>query len=384
MDATPLHSYRTPWLTTDMGHQVLGVKAGGDWTVDTANELEALLTGVRPGVQDRAALDLSGVGKMDTVGAWLLHKAEQRLAAADMAVDFTGLDRLHQSLLDQVRSNDRACQVEPPRVNAFVRLLEDIGVGTISALTSFGQFLSFLGLVILRLASVPAHPSRLRINALVHQMEMVGLRATPIVALIVFLIGAVVVNQGAIQLRQFGAEVFVVNLLSISVLRELGPMLAAIMVAGRSGSAFTAQIGSMVLREEVDALRTLGLNPIDVLVLPRMLALVAMLPLLTFLADVLGLTGGMLLGWVTLNISPAVFFTQMTEAITLQTVAVGLIKAPFFAVIIATSGCFYGMTVAGSADSVGNNTTAAVVQSIFLVIVLNALFAIFFSTIGWI
>ncbi|MBB4210912.1 phospholipid/cholesterol/gamma-HCH transport system permease protein [Rhodothalassium salexigens DSM 2132] len=383
MDSPAPNSQQTPWVRVHMGAAALGLEVGGDWTVDTANTLERLLADVRPGTQDRVEADLSAVTAMDTVGAWLLHRTGQRLSASGLSVDATGLSPRYRALLDQVQRNDRTCEVAPPEGNAFVRLLEEIGVGTVNALTTFGQFLSFLGLVMVRFASVPLHPRRLRINALVHQMEMVGLRATPIVALIVFLIGAVVVNQGAIQLRQFGAEVMVVNLLAISVLRELGPMLAAIMVAGRSGSAFTAQIGSMVLREEVDAMRTLGLNPIDVLVLPRMLALGIMLPLLTFLADLLGLLGGMILGWATLGITPAIFMTQLLEAVSLRTLAVGLIKAPFFAVIIATSGCFYGMTVGGSADSVGRNTTAAVVQSIFMVIVLDALFALFFSAIGW-
>jgi phospholipid/cholesterol/gamma-HCH transport system permease protein len=214
-------------------------------------------------------------------------------------------------------------------------------------------------------------------------MEVTGLRATPIVGLICLLIGVVMVQQGAYQLKQFGAEVFVVNLIGISGLRELGVLLTAIMVAGRSGSAFTAQIGSMKLNEEIDAMQTIGLDPIDTLVIPRLMALVIVLPLLTFFADIMVLVGGGLLSWVALDISPRAFINQLNDAVLVTDFYVGIIKAPVFALIIAVSGCFNGMAVTGNAESVGSRTTRAVVESIFLVIVLDAFFAVFFTYIGW-
>jgi len=209
-----------------------------------------------------------------------------------------------------------------------------------------------------------------------------GLNAMGIVGLITFLIGAVMVNQGAIQLQKFGAELFVVDLLGITLLREMAPLLTAIIVAGRSGSAFTAQIGSMKLNEEVDAMRTLGMNPIDVLVLPRLMALMICLPLLTFYADIVGIAGGVLMAWAQLDISPANFIVYFRDVVSYDHYLAGLIKAPFFAMIIASCGCYQGLRVAGSADDLGMRTTKSVVQAIFLVIVLDAVFAIFFTSVG--
>ncbi len=372
-----------PWLTVDLGEPLLTVHVGGEWIMARSGTLEALCASVRPGVQTKAAIDLSRLDRMDTVGAYLLIRLRARLRGFQLDADFTGVSDQHDRLIEQVRANDVSCMVAMPEKNSFIRLTEEIGVGTVNVLTSFGSFLSFLGLVLIRLFGALIRPDRLRTNALVSQMEYVGLKAMPIVGLISLLIGAVIVNQGAVQLRQFGAEVLVVNMVSIAVLRELGILLTSIIVAGRSGSAFTAQIGSMVMREEVDAMRTLGLNPIDVLVLPRLIAMMLMLPLLTFFADLMGLLGGMLMAWATLDIGPSAFINQLHAAVTMKSFLVGVIKAPVFAIIISISGCFQGLAVSGTSDSVGRNTTASVVQSIFLVIVLDALFAIFFTVIGW-
>ena len=210
-------------------------------------------------------------------------------------------------------------------------------------------------------------------------MEQTGLDAMPIVGLLSFLIGVVFAYQGADQLRRFGAEIYTVNLLGIAILRELGVLLAAIIIAGRSGSAFTAQIGTMQVNQEIDALRTLGLDPVEVLVLPRIFGLALTLPLLVFYADALGLLGGCLMSWASLGISIPRFLEQLRGAITEWTLWVGIIKAPFFAVIIAMIGCYEGFNVTGSADSVGRLTTQSVVESIFLVIVADAAFSILFS-----
>ncbi len=210
-------------------------------------------------------------------------------------------------------------------------------------------------------------------------MEKAGLDAMPIVGLLSFLIGVVMAYQGADQLRRFGAEIYTVNLLGVSILRELGVLLAAIIIAGRSGSAFTAQIGTMQVNQEIDALRTLGLDPVEVLVLPRLFGLVLTLPLLVFYADAMGLLGGGLMTWASLGISTPRFLEQLRSAITEWTLWVGIIKAPFFAAIIAMIGCYEGFNVTGSADSVGRLTTQSVVESIFVVIVADAAFSILFS-----
>lgn len=372
-----------PWVTVEYGEHTLMVRAGGAWVMTTTAALEPQIDAVRAGPEPAAVVDVSDVSRMDTTGAWLLYKVARLLRQAGQDVSFKGADPIQQSLLDAVSANDNPCAIAPPARNSLLRQVEEVGMGTISVVTAFGALLSFLGLVLARFLGALRHWDRLRLAPLVHQMEHVGLKAMPIVGLISFLIGAVIVNQGAVQLRKFGADVLVVDMLAISQLRELGILLTAIIVAGRSGSAFTAQIGSMNLHEEIDAMKTLGLNPIDLLVLPRLLALVLMLPLLTFYADLMGLLGGGLMAWVTLDISPGTFLTQLGEAATMTDFMVGFIKAPVFAIVIAVCGCFEGMSVRGGAEAVGHHTTRSVVESIFLVIVLNALFAVFFTTIGW-
>jgi phospholipid/cholesterol/gamma-HCH transport system permease protein len=217
---------------------------------------------------------------------------------------------------------------------------------------------------------------------MVFHVEEVGLNALPIVGLVSFLIGVVLAYQGAVQLRQLGAEIFVVDLIAVAVLRELGVLLTAIMIAGRSGSAFTAQLGTMKVNEEVDALRSLGLDPLEVLVLPRCIALVISLPLLTFFADLMGLLGGGLMAWIELDIGPAVFLERLRDAVSPSSFWVGIVKAPVFAVIIAVIGCYEGLQVRGSAEAVGRHTTRAVVESVFVVIVADALFSVFFDLIG--
>jgi len=328
-------------------------------------------------------VDLAGVEFADTTGAWLVYRTVRDLEGAGRKVHVRGAGADMESLLERVRANDKPVQPAPPRKNSVIVLFEDVGMATVRILKEFGRFLSFMGLVSIRLFGALRQPSRIRMTPLVFQIEHVGLKALGIIGLMSFLIGAVIVNQGAIQLRQFGAEVFVVDMLAITQLRELGILLTAIMVAGRSGSAFTAQIGSMRSHEEIEALETIGLHPIDTLVLPRFLALVIVLPVLAFYADLMGLLGGALTAWLTLDISPGAFVQRFQEAVVLSTFMVGIIKAPFFAAVIALSGCYEGMSVTGSAESVGERTTRSVVQSIFLVIVLDAGFAMFFTALDF-
>lgn len=355
----------------------------GALTIATAAELEAVLDQIKAEKGKWVRFCLGGVTSFDTAGAWLIYKSMRDLRFHGAMVAYENVTDEQEVLLEQALINDAPCAITPPKRNSLLQQIEDVGVGTLDFLEAVGSILSFLGLVILRFTRLLTHPARLRMTSVVFHMEQVGFKALPIVGLLCFLIGLVIVQQGAYQLRQFGAEVFVVNLIGISALRELGILLTAIIVAGRSGSAFTAQIGSMKLYEEVDALRTIGLDPVDTLVVPRLVALVIMMPLLTLYADVLALAGGAVWSWISLDISPATFIRRLNDAVTLKDYWVGMIKAPVFGMVIAVIGCFNGLKVSGGADSVGLHTTMSVVQSIFMVIVLDALFAIFFTTIGW-
>lgn len=330
----------------------------------------------------RVTLDLTQAEALDTGGAWLILTLKARLEREGATVEIRPAGEGQAALLARVAESlpEAPAEAAPPR--GLLPWLAGLGARTAAAGGAFRDLLGFLGLTLARLAGTLVRPWRLRGAALVHQMQETGLNAVPIVALMAFLIGIVLAFQGAAQLRQFGAEVFVVNLIAVSLLRELGILLTAIIVAGRSGSAFAASIGSMKLREEIDAMRTLGLDPAEVLVLPRVLALLIMLPVLGFVANVTGLVGGALMSWIELGVSPGMFLTRLYETTDVWHLAVGMIKAPFFAVIIAVVGCWQGMLVGGSAESVGQRTTAAVVLAIFLVIVTDAVFSVFFAELG--
>jgi phospholipid/cholesterol/gamma-HCH transport system permease protein len=243
--------------------------------------------------------------------------------------------------------------------------------------------LGFMGATVIAFGQVIRHPRRFRFNAVVHEFETVGVSALAILGLMGFLIGMVIAQQGAVQLRQFGAEVFTINLVGRLTFRELGVLMTAIMVAGRSGSAFAAQLGTMKLTEEIDAMRTIGVSPMEALVLPRTLAAIVLMPLLGFYTSMIALIGGCLLSWVTLEIPPVTFVARIREVVPITDLYIGLIKAPVFGAIIAIAGCFQGMQVEADAEQVGLRTTSAVVQGIFLVIVLDAFFAVFFTWIGW-
>lgn len=364
---------------------LLEISFQGELVIARAAELEVQLESFKNKKHHSSMgiVDLSKVSRADTVGAWLVYRTVKDMKKFAAKVHVRGARPDVESLLQQIEKNDKPFVPPPPRLNAILTQLEDVGLATVRIIAELGSFISFIGLVSIRLFGAIKDPKRIRITPLVFQMEQVGFKALGIIGLMSFLIGAVIVNQGAIQLRQFGAEVFVVDMLAITQLRELGILLTAIMVAGRSGSAFTAQIGSMRANEEIEALETIGMHPIDVLVIPRLLALIFVLPVLAFYADIMGLLGGGLTAWTTLDISPGAFIQRFQEAVVTSTFMVGIIKAPFFAAVIALSGCFEGLSVRGSAESVGRHTTRSVVQSIFLVIVLDAVFAMFFTAIDW-
>ncbi|MGY6535097.1 MAG: ABC transporter permease [Pararhodobacter sp.] len=328
------------------------------------------------------AVDLADVEAMDTAGAWALACLAARHRAADQSVTWRNIAPGHAALLDTVtQALPQDTEAAPPRTSMTDRL-EQIGRAAFAGLTFLLELLTILGLFADRLVQAVRRPRAFRLTSLVHHCHEVGVKAVPIVALMAFLIGVVLAFQGSSQLRQFGAEVFVVDLIAISVLRELGILLTAIIVAGRTASAFTAAIGSMKMCEEVDAMRTLGLDPAQVLFVPRILALLLMLPILGLIANVAGLFGGALMSWVELGLSPGMFRTRLVEGISATHVLVGLSKAPVFALIIGVVGCHAGMKVQSNAESLGRMTSAAVVTAIFTVIVANAAFSVFYAQIG--
>jgi phospholipid/cholesterol/gamma-HCH transport system permease protein len=323
-------------------------------------------------------IDLTAVDRVDTVGAWVIYRLSQ-----DSGAKITGATSEALGLIEQVRRGEGAMQVHAPPLSPFFRVLGEIGEASIAAARTSLGLLGFFGSILIATWDLIRHPSRFRVNAVIHRFELVGVKALAIVGLMSFLIGIVIAQQGAVQLAQFGAESLTVNLIGRLSTRELGVLMTAIMVAGRSGSAFAAQIGTMKLTEEIDAMRTIGVSPIEALVIPRLLATTFMMPLLAFYAIVVSMIGGGLFCWVALEMPPVTYIQRIGEVTPITDLFVGITKAPVFGMIIAMAGCFQGMQVEGSAEEVGLRTTSAVVQAIFLVIVLDAFFAVFFTRIGW-
>jgi phospholipid/cholesterol/gamma-HCH transport system permease protein len=359
----------------------------GRWTAAHSRALEAAVDSCleesrsSTGPASDARVDLSGVRMIDTLGALLLDRVLRTLEEDGVRPHLVGLDRRFQPLLDEVA---RGChEVPPPRQhrNPLIGSLYITGRSVAVGYQDATQFLAFVGAVVTAFLRVLARPQNFRWTSMVYHLERVGLRAVPIIALITFLIGCIIAQQGIFHFRKFGATTYVVDMVGILTLRELGVLIVSIMVAGRSGSAFTAELGSMKMREEVDALRVMGFDPNEVLVLPRLVALIIAVPLLTFIGNMCALFGGGLVAWLYGSISPTIFMARLQEAIALNTFEVGMIKAPFMAAIIGLISCMEGMRVGGSAESLGAKTTTAVVKSIFLVIVVDGLFAMFFAAI---
>ena len=338
---------------------------GGALTVWTLPQLEGA---------DPERIELSGLAHLDTAGAWFLLRSRKAGAQLD------GLSEAHAALIGIVAQSDGQPDDTPPPPPRWKQFLEQTGRRVTGGIVFFRELAEYLGRFLAALLRAIRHPSQFRLTSLVFHCQETGLRAVPIVATMSFLIGVVLAFQGAAQLRQFGAEVFVVDLIAISILRELGILLTAIVVAGRTASALTASIGSMKMREEIDAMRTLGMDPDMVLVLPRVLALVLMLPILGLLSDGAGLVGGAIMSWITLGISPSMFLYRLADTDVSHAI-VGLSKAPVFAIIIGVIGCHAGMRVGKDAESLGRQTSNAVVNAIFAVIIADALFSIFFSVI---
>ncbi len=370
--------------TVDIKDGLLRLVATGDWLARHLGPIDGdLRTFEDDSVGRELLIDISGVGRLDTAGAMVLERLLRSCSKRTECSQIIGASDAHAQLLDDVKPHLAPCDVEPAARNAFLMMTNRLGQGVVESYYAALDILSFVGLTLITAWRIALNPKRLRLTSIFYHLEEAGLNAVPIIGLMSFLIGAVVAFMGAKILRLFNAEVFTVELVGISVLREFGVLLAAILVAGRSGSAFTAAIGTMKIREEIDALRALGLDPMEVLVLPRVIALIFMMPILAFLAAMLGIVGGGLVAWTAMEISPAFFIGRLQDTIAMSNFWVGLIKAPFFAFVIAVVGCFQGMEVAGSAESLGQRTTLSVVQSLFLVIILDAFFAMFFLEIDY-
>jgi phospholipid/cholesterol/gamma-HCH transport system permease protein len=355
----------------------------GKRVVHLAGDLTLPRLGVLPTRLERLkgqgfVLDLGKVGRMDTIGAWLVHRT-----ARDRDAEIAGMDKEHKALLDQVAQYDQPVKVRPDPPPPLLRVLDEVGSATVQAGQTMLGLLGFFGAMLITAWRVIRQPRRFRFNAVVQRFEVVGVRALGIIGLMSFLVGIVIAQQGAVQLRQFGFESYTINLVGRSAIKELGVLMTAIMVAGRSGSSFAAQIGSMKLAEEVDAMRTIGVSPMEALVLPRVLSTVLLMPLLGFFAAILSIIGGGIFCWISLEIPPVTFIQRLREVVPLTDLWQLLIKAPVFGLIIGMAGCFQGLQVKSDAEEVGLRTTTAVVQGIFLVIVLDAFFAVFFTEIGW-
>ncbi|HEU4806532.1 MAG TPA: ABC transporter permease [Nitrobacter sp.] len=361
----------------------LALCAAGPWTARFAPALEQIvadaekLTGSRPNI----FIDVSQISRLDTFGAWLIERLRRSLTQGGVEATIAGLSQNYSSLVDEVR---RIPDAGPPptRQRLLTGLIEDVGRNVVGFGTTLTGLIGMLGAVLAASGRVMRHPRSFRLTSTVHHLEQVCWRAVPIIVLITFLIGCIISQQGIFHFRKFGADIFVVDMLGVLVLREIGVLLVAIMVAGRSGSAYTAELGSMKMREEIDALRTMGFDPIEVLVLPRMLALVIALPILAFLGAIAALYGGGLVAWLYGGVQPEAFLIRLRDAISIDHFVVGMIKAPVMAAVIGIVACVEGLAVQGSAESLGRRTTSSVVKGIFFVIVMDGMFAIFFASIG--
>jgi phospholipid/cholesterol/gamma-HCH transport system permease protein len=362
----------------------LTISVNGSWTGERASELDALSSRPIPaeGAVTQVDIDLRGLERLDMLGAWLLERMSRRLARDGREARFVGLPQHYRKLFDEVRGVNRTVKPVPQRKLPLTAQFERLGRSTVSFWASLVSLLSIFGRVAVSLGRALARPSSFRLTSCIHHLYRVGWQAIPIVLLITFLIGAIIAQQGFFHFRKFGADSYVVDMVGILVLREIGVLIVAIMVAGRSGSAYTAEIGSMKMREEIDALRTMGFDPIDVLVLPRVIALILAVPVLVFFGSMAALYGGGLVAWLYGGMSPEIFIARLREAISVTHFEVGMIKAPFMALAIGLVACSEGLDVRGSAESLGAHTTQSVVKAIFLVIVFDGVFAVFFASIG--
>jgi phospholipid/cholesterol/gamma-HCH transport system permease protein len=373
-----------PLLNCATTAESLELAAVGTWTAAHAKTLEELIkaAGAKIGTAQYIAINMAGVTALDTLGAWLLERLIRNLDRDGKQAQFIGLTPHYRALIEEMHQVNLQRPVPTRTRNRVLAALDMVGRASVQFGADFVEFVDMLGGLSVASARILLRPRRFRVTSAIYQLYRVGWLAMPIMALITFLIGGIIAQQGIFHFRKFGADAYVVDMVGILVLREIGVLIVSIMSAGRSGAAYTAELGSMKMREEIDALRTMGFDPIEVLVLPRIIALVCALPILAFVGAMAALYGGGLVAWLYGGMSPAVFIARLREAISVTHFEVGMIKAPFMALAIGIIACSEGLKVKGSAESLGIQTTTSVVKSIFLVIVLDGIFAIFFASIG--
>ncbi len=378
-----------PQLEPTLSGRRLALAASGSWTAHHAEQIERL---IEPFVaepiagQERAqevAIDMGQVDALDTYGAWLLERLLRRYTDTGREAHLTGVAEHYRGLIDEIHDVNRRRAVQKPQENRLLAVLESIGRSGAEIGNDLLELLEMFGALFRAFLRILVNPRRLRLTSTVHHLDRVGWQAVPIILAFTFLIGAIIYQQSTFYFRKFGAGDYAINFASVLVLRELGVLLVSIMVAGRSGSSYTAELGTMKMREEIDALHTMGLDPVEVLILPRVIALIIAVPALTLLGSLTALYGGGIVAYFYAGMSPEIYLTRLREAVSMTQFKVGMIKAPFMALVIGAVAACEGMKVKGSAESLGLKTTASVVKSIFLVIVIDGLFAIFYTSIGW-
>lgn len=365
------------------GETPRALRCTGTWLLRSAAQIDARIVAclkVAP-LPDEGELliDAQAISALDTSGAWLLHRTKRDLERGGRTVRITGLRPEFEALMSLIASRTIPSAIA---LRPATGILTRIGSAAWESLLGGVGLLSFLGASVTALMRSLIQPRRIRWKSILYNLQATGVAALPITGLLSFLLGIVIAYQGAEQLQRVGANIYIVDLVGLSIVRELSPLITAIIIAGRSGSAYAAQIATMKVTEEVDALRTIGVGPLDLLVLPKVLALVIALPLLTVYTDIMGVLGGMVMARAQLDVGYITFLDRLGDAVSLTSFLIGIGKAPVFAVIIALVGCYQGFQVTGSAESVGKQTTKSVVQSIFLVILADALFSIAFSSLG--
>jgi phospholipid/cholesterol/gamma-HCH transport system permease protein len=358
----------------------LTIAGSGAWTADNATRLESSIDIARPNDAPRLEIDMGDVKEFDTYGAWILERL-MRGDGRPRQVSLVRLPEKFHDLVEDVRRTNRSVPAPPQRVAWPLARLADIGRGVELAGAEALRLAAMIGALVVLFGAALLAPRRFRLTSIAHHLDRVGVRSVPIIILITLLIGAIIAQQGFFHFRQFGADDYVVDLVGILTLREIGVLIVSIMVAGRSGSSYTAELGSMKMREEVDALRTMGRDPLEVLVLPRIIALVVALPLLALIGAMAALIGGGIVASI-YGMEPSLYVARLREAVSISDFEVGMIKAPFMALVIGLVACTEGFQVLGSAESLGARTTSSVVKAIFLVIVLDGIFAMFFSSMG--
>ena len=367
-----------PGFALETSDEKTTLRLTGDWTVATLQLVERRFAAVTlpPG----AAVDVTALGHIDTAGAFLIDRLLRR--GGNWPPLLIGENASAASLLEQVHAVSDPVDPVPPKPHGVIELLERIGRGSVDLLTELVSTLTFLGETVATIIRLALQPWKFRWTSIVSVMEEAGLNAMPIVAFLSFFVGMVVAYIGATTLRDFDLEIYTVELIGYSMLREFGVVLTGIVLAGRTNSSFTAQIGTMKMRQEIDAMQTLGLKPMEVIVAPRVLAMLVMTPILAFVATIAGIAGGVVVGWTSLDINPAVFIERLRTSVPLDQFWVGMAKAPVFGLVVALIACRQGLLTGGSVQSLGHRTTTSVVQAIFAIIVLDAMFAIFYMELG--